>query len=186
VPRYVNNTVVNQFIVAGASKRGWTTWLVGATDKRVIAIVPIVLDALNVVAFAHRQWRMYGAWSFALQDYYKMNITGLWDHPSMTLLMKAVDPWYYLPRLTMPKLAVNAGGDEFQMPDDHRHWGHDTVGEMNYLLVKNAEHSLVTGVVEVLQGVGAFAEAVVTGTPRPKYTWEYNESNGDITVHTDT
>lgn len=34
----------------GASKRGWTTWLVGAVDTtRVMAIVPIVLDAINFV-----------------------------------------------------------------------------------------------------------------------------------------
>src|SRR5215813_15370475 len=28
---------IDQFVVSGGSKRGWTTWLVGAVDKRVIA-----------------------------------------------------------------------------------------------------------------------------------------------------
>jgi PhoPQ-activated pathogenicity-related protein len=37
-------------VCAGASKRGWTTWLVGAVDStRVMAIIPIVLDAINFV-----------------------------------------------------------------------------------------------------------------------------------------
>jgi len=184
LPKYIGGGNVTNFYVAGASKRGWTTWLVGAVDKRVSAIIPIVLDALNVVDFAKRQWRMYGAWSFALTDYWKMNITQDWDEPAMTKLMQIIDPWYYLDRLTMPKFAVNAVGDEFQMPDDQRHWGHDTVGPMHYMLVKNAEHSLATGVFEVLQGVGAFTQALVNGQTPPTYTWHYNETNGDITVNT--
>ena len=29
-------------------QRGWTTWTVGAVDKRVVAIAPIVMDLLNM------------------------------------------------------------------------------------------------------------------------------------------
>ena len=50
--------------------------------------------------------------------------------------MQLVDAYFYRDRLTMPKLAVNAGGDEFQMPDDHRYWAHDMPGEMNLLMVR--------------------------------------------------
>src|SRR5262249_29169790 len=34
---------VKSFVVAGSSKRGLTTWLTGAVDKRVVAVVPIVI-----------------------------------------------------------------------------------------------------------------------------------------------
>lgn len=59
---------LDYYTVAGASKRGWTTWLVGAVDPaRVMAIAPIVLDAINFVEFSHHQWKSYGGWGYALQ-----------------------------------------------------------------------------------------------------------------------
>lgn len=63
----VYGTEISKFMVSGASKvtgdckvlnvlqshvtsqRGWTTWLTGAVDKRVVAIVPVVMDELNFV-----------------------------------------------------------------------------------------------------------------------------------------
>eukprot|EP00331_Platyophrya_macrostoma_P032151 CAMPEP_0176444884 /NCGR_PEP_ID=MMETSP0127-20121128/23338_1 /TAXON_ID=938130 /ORGANISM="Platyophrya macrostoma, Strain WH" /LENGTH=507 /DNA_ID=CAMNT_0017830497 /DNA_START=68 /DNA_END=1591 /DNA_ORIENTATION=+ len=188
LPTYVLNAPTD-FYVAGASKRGWTTWLVGAVEAaakgRVKGIIPIVLDALNLVEFAHRQYQFFGAWTFALQPYRDVNFTGSLDTPEVASLMLLIDPYFYRDRLTMPKLAINAGGDEFQMPDDHRYWAHDMPGEMNLLMVKNAEHTMATGVVEVLQGAGAFVQALTANYPRPNYTWSIDNDTGRITVVAD-
>ncbi len=75
------------FIVAGASKRGWTTWTTAAADPRVIAIAPIVIDTLNVEpAFVHH-WRAYGFWAPAVHDYEVMGIMNWLGTPQMQALL---------------------------------------------------------------------------------------------------
>ncbi len=54
---------VEQFVVAGGSKRGWTTWLVGLVDPRVVAIAPLVIDALNSQAITRHHYEAYGFFS---------------------------------------------------------------------------------------------------------------------------
>ena len=70
-------------------------------------------------------------------------------------------------------------GDEFQMPDDHRYWAHEMPTEMNLLMVKNAEHSVATGLVEVLQSASAFVSALVANYPRPTYNWTIDDSDAN-------
>jgi PhoPQ-activated pathogenicity-related protein len=71
----------------GASKRGWTTWLVGAVvPDRVFAITPIVLDLLNFVENLHHQYRDYGGWSFIMKDYYDADYLAHIDDPNMDML----------------------------------------------------------------------------------------------------
>ena len=59
---------LDYYSVSGASKRGWTTWLVGAVDpERVMIIIPLVLDAVNFVKVMHHQFQSYGGWAYALR-----------------------------------------------------------------------------------------------------------------------
>jgi PhoPQ-activated pathogenicity-related protein len=186
VPLYTNMPCT-EFAVTGESKRGWTAWLVAAADPkpgRVIAVIPIVLDALNLVQFAHRQWQFYGAWTFAFRPYVQFNFTADLDLPATQKLMEIIDPYFYRERLTMPKFAINAVGDEFQMVDDQRYWAHNMSGEMNVLMLKNAEHDLFTGVRELQDAVAAFWQAVSQGYARPNYTWFIEKNTGEITVTT--
>ena len=63
-----NKVNVNEFLVSGASKRGWTAWTTAAIDKRVIAIVPMVIDMLNLNESFENHYRSYGEYSIAVQD----------------------------------------------------------------------------------------------------------------------
>jgi PhoPQ-activated pathogenicity-related protein len=166
--------------VAGASKRGWTTWLVGAVDPaRVVAIIPIVLDALNFINFGHKQYKSLDGWSFALSDYYEMNITARFDDPNMVTLSEMEDPYFYFDRLTMPKLVVNAVGDEFQQPDDTRFWWKDLPQPKHFLMVPNAEHSLATGIFEAVPAIGTWIKYLLDDRAVPTMDWTIDNQNGD-------
>lgn len=180
------NCQLDYYGVAGASKRGWTTWDVGAVDPtRVTAIVPIVLDAINFVAVEHHQWRSYGGWSWALNDYYEMDIMTRLDIPEMEMLQTEEDPYFYRDRLTMPKLVVNAVLDEFQQPDDTHYWWNDMPEPKHFIMTPNAEHSEATGIFEIVPAIGTWLMYLLQKETVPTFTWNINESTGEIVATLD-
>src|SRR5207237_2797297 len=62
-------TPIKNFVVAGGSKRGWTTWLTGAVDRRVLAIIPVVIDVGNVRPSMMNHYAAYGFWAPAVGNY---------------------------------------------------------------------------------------------------------------------
>merc|ERR1712070_1174411 len=64
---------IDGWLVAGASKRGWTTWMVGAANcpscPTIKAIAPIVPIVPNLYPNVHHMWQAYGGLSFAFSDY---------------------------------------------------------------------------------------------------------------------
>jgi len=74
---------VDRFVVAGGSKRGWTTWLTGAVDDRVVGIIPIVIDVLNTDLSMKHHFAAYGFWAPNVGDYVAHRIMHRMDHPRM-------------------------------------------------------------------------------------------------------
>ena len=61
-----------------------------------------------------------------------------------------VDPGSYLARYgPIPKMVVNAGGDEFLELDDSYSWFDEMPGETHLLMVQDADHSMATGLEQV-------------------------------------
>src|SRR5207342_2896387 len=86
------NNRVGRFVVSGASKRGWTTWATAAVDTRVVAIVPAVIDLLNVEPSFEHHYRAYGAYSDAVKDYVEQGVMDWIGTPQFRALMKLEEP----------------------------------------------------------------------------------------------
>jgi PhoPQ-activated pathogenicity-related protein len=170
---------VSRYVVSGASKRGWTTWTTAAVDTRVIAIAPAVIDMLNVEPSFVHHWRAYGAWSEAVKDYVEHGIMDWMGTREFRALMKIEEPYEYRDRLTMPKLLLNASGDQFFLPDSSQFYFDDLRGEKYLRYVPNASHSLEKS--DALETLHAFYSTVVRDTPRPDVRWTF-ERDGSIKV----
>lgn len=170
-----------RFVVAGGSKRGWTTWTTAAVDARVVAIVPMVIDMLNIEPSFIHHWRAYGAWSDAVDDYVHHRIFDWMGTPQFRALMKIEEPYEYRERLTLPKFIVNASGDEFFLPDSSQFYFNDLRGETQLRYVPNTGHSLDK--TDAIASVHAFYASVVNGSPRPEVKWTF-ERDGSIKVVT--
>lgn len=170
---------VDRFIVSGGSKRGWTAWTTAAVDRRVAAVVPCVIDLLNLTKSFQHHWQAYGFWAPAVNDYVKMGLMDGMDHPRWKQLMKIVEPYEYRSRLTMPKFMINASGDQFFLPDSSQFYFRDLIGEKYLRYVPNADHSLKNS--DVAESILSFVQAMVNGTPRPNFEWKFLK-DGSIRV----
>src|SRR5262245_10653689 len=133
---------VKTFVVAGGSKRGWTTWLTGAVDKRVVAIVPIVIDVVNVRACSINHFCAYGFWAPAIGDYTRHKIFERSDSKEHDALMRIEDPFFYRDRFTMAKYVVNAAGHRSFTPGSSNFYFGDRPGPKYLRYVPNADHLL--------------------------------------------
>ncbi len=174
---------VQHFVVAGGSKRGWTTWTTAAVDRRVVAIVPIVIDMLNVVPSFKHHFAAYGFWAPAVGDYERAGIMDWQDTPQYKALLKIEEPYQYRDRFTMPKLLINSAGDQFFLPDSSQFYWNDLPGKKYIRYVPNSDHSLKN--TDALTSLLAFYDAIIHAKALPEMTWELPEP-GVIRVHSKT
>jgi PhoPQ-activated pathogenicity-related protein len=167
---------VERFVVGGASKRGWTTWLTAAVDPRVAGIVPVVIDVLDLdrqMAHHHDVYegitaRTVGGYSDAIHDYVDMNVIARMDTPEGQDLLRIVDPYEYRDRFTMPKYLLCSTGDQFFVPDSSRFYYGDLPGPKCLRYVPNTDHSLGGS---ALGSALAFYSSLLAGATLPEVTW---------------
>jgi PhoPQ-activated pathogenicity-related protein len=173
-------TTLSRFVVTGASKRGWTTWLTAAVDDRVKAIAPIVIDMLNLDEQMPRQLAYYGVYSEAIQDYTDFDIQGKIGSSKGQDLLKIVDPYEYRDVLTLPKLVLLASGDQYWTIDAADLYFPGLQGEKYIRYQANADHG-VDESKDTIQALAAFYDNILNDRPNPKFDWTM-KSDGSFVV----
>lgn len=159
-----------RFVVSGASKRGWTTWLTAAADQRVAAIAPMVIDMLNMKAQTQWAQQVYGKQSEKIGDYTELNLVDRMDDPRMVELRSWVDPYSYRTRYTLPKLLLLGTNDPYWTVDSLRHYWNDLPEPKLVFQTPNAGHDLAGGK-EATQTLAAFFQMIADREELPKVTW---------------
>jgi len=183
---------INSFIVSGASKRGWTTWLTAAIDQRVRAIAPVVIDTLNIREQMPRQLKAFGAYSARLAPYTSRGLVPIPETPEGQRLLSMVDPWAYRDRLALPKLIVNGTNDFYWATDALNLYWNELSGNKWVVYVPNAGHDMrrqdkpeSDQLTDLVNSLAAFSRHQITGRSMPNLTWKHETVNGKLRLTID-
>ncbi len=151
---------IKDFVVFGASKRGWTTWLAGVSgDKRIKGIAPAVFDNLNFTAQLKHQLASWGKYSEMISDYTESGLIELLESDRGKALARMTDPYSYLGDLKVPVLIMNGSNDRYWTVDAHRQYL-DAIKTPKWLsIVPNSGHNISDP--QVASTLAFFARACV-------------------------
>lgn len=176
---------ITRFIVTGASKRGWSSWLTFISDPDVDAVVPFVIDLLDTRDALTHMYRSYGGnWPIAFYPYYKQGIDQTINTPGFQALMKIEDPMQYLAagqltQLNKAKYIINASGDDFYAADNARFYYDALPGEKSLRVVPNTGHNGILKYVE--RTLITFVNRFLKNKPLPQLTVKLKENALSVT-----
>ncbi|MBA61094.1 MAG: hypothetical protein CMJ76_01900 [Planctomycetaceae bacterium] len=165
---------VTRFSVAGASKRGWTTWLTSAVDKRVVSIAPMVIDVLNMPSQMKQQFQSYNRYSHMITPYLKYNFPERMLKGEGKKLTELVDPFSYRKRIEIPKLIVLGTNDPYWTVDASSLYFPELVGPKNLYYLANAGHGLG---IQVLPTMATFFKKTLHNETLEKMKWELDKDH---------
>jgi PhoPQ-activated pathogenicity-related protein len=176
---------INRFVVSGASKRGWTTWLTGAVDKRVTAIAPMVIDMLNMPVSMNYQIKVWKDYSIQIEDYVKLGLVQDLGTSGSNDLTTMIDPYSYRKALTMPKMIVMGTNDEYWPIDNIKNYYDSIPGQNLIHYVPNVGHGLGDGK-EAMTTLSSFFGLTMSKSSYPVCIWKSSQTDKGVKVNIKT
>lgn len=171
------------FVVTGASKRGWTTWLSAVADRRVVAIAPMVIDMLNLRPQMKYQIETWGRYSEQIDDYTSKGLVH--DRPLSereAVLLRLVDPYTYRQQLTLPKLLIHGTNDPYWVVDAARLYWDELQGPKYLLEIPNGDHGLKGGQELAIATLAAYFRHLAGNKPWPQLQWTHSDEPGALVL----
>lgn len=170
-----------KFIVTGASKRGWTSYLVGALDdNRVIGIAPRVFDFVGFEQQVEQQQEYWGRLSPMLDSYEGVSLTELNQSERGRALFAMVDPMTFAEKISEKPLMVILGSNDpyWTVNAASLYWYQFDTDEKWVVSVPNAGHGLEDKDYW-MPSLAMFAKHCAEGNVLPMLSFDYTESGTD-------
>ena len=170
---------IKRFMVTGASKRGWTTWLTAAVDQRVNALAPMVIDVLNMAPQMQHQLDVWGKYSHKISDYTERGLPEMISKPEGEALRRIVDPYAYRQAITQPKLIMIGTNDQYWTIDALNLYWQDLADDKHILYVPNTGHGL-NDMGRVMGALTALHQRAVGRLALPQLRWAYTDADSAV------
>ncbi|MEI6240585.1 MAG: PhoPQ-activated protein PqaA family protein [Planctomycetia bacterium] len=165
---------IERFVLTGASKRGWTTWLTAAVDERVGGAMPMVIDMLSLERHVELQRKSFGGMSEQLVPYTSRGVEQLFSSPRGRELVEIVDPFAYRDRLLQPKVIALGTNDPYWPLESLGLYLDGLEGPRWVSYAPNAGHGLP--VTRVCGLVAALGQHVAGERRLPTLDWSFAET----------
>ncbi|GJP62829.1 hypothetical protein CLOP_g19851 [Closterium sp. NIES-67] len=134
---------VEGFVAIGVSKRAYMAWLSAALDKRVVAFISYGYDLINFPTNMQHVLDSLGGMPVLGKFLVDYGVIGMLHSPQLQRVMSYTDPYFFLDRLTMPKLLISASNDEFFFMDDSYYYFQDLPAPTLFKIVANLDHMVI-------------------------------------------
>jgi PhoPQ-activated pathogenicity-related protein len=139
----------------------------------------MVIDILGVEASITHHFRAYGFYAPAVGDYSNHHIMDWLGTRESKALYAIEDPLSYKDRLALPKLMMNACGDQFFLPDSSQFYFDQLPGPKYLRYIPNTDHSLKN--TDAMDTLRAWHHALLHRTTLPQLTWKHDR-DGSVVV----
>lgn len=138
--------------------------MVGGANQNytnILGIIPLNPIIPTLIKEMHHQYKSYGGFSFAFNDYVSAGLIDFIDGDIMARAAKLIDPLSFHDKLkNVPKQIVTASDDEFMMMEWSQFWYDKFEGETHLMITPNAEHLLLTNIPGAMSAVTTFIKSI--------------------------